>query len=98
VARWERAEARGGSSTRNEVHGHVHDRYTSEKRAGFYKTYIELDSYGALDTLAAAVKDDSSNLGRLVREASAFSDYAWDAPWSNGLYKAVVDATVFDPG
>jgi hypothetical protein len=73
--------------------------YSSEKQAGFYKTYIELDSYGALDALAAAVKDESSELGRLVRESSGFGDYAWDAPWSNGLYKAVVDATVFDvPG
>jgi hypothetical protein len=71
--------------------------YSSEKQAGFYKTYIEVDSYGALDTLAAAVKDGSNELGRLVRESSAFGDYGWDAPWSNGLYKAVVDATIFDP-
>lgn len=70
---------------------------STEKQAGFYKTYIELDSYGALDTLSAAVKDESNELGRLVRESSAFADYAWDAPWSNGLYKAVVDATIFDP-
>ena len=71
--------------------------FSSEKQAGFYKTYIELDSYGALDRLSATVKDESSELGRLVRESSVFGDYAWDAPWSNGLYKAVVDATVFDP-
>jgi hypothetical protein len=70
---------------------------TSEKRSGFYKTYVELDSYGALDRLSAALKDESSEFGRLVRESSVFTDYAWDAPWSNGLYKAVVDSTIFDP-
>ena len=70
---------------------------SSEKRAGFYKTYIEMDSYGAMDTLAAALKDEKSKFGRLVREVSDFSDYDWNAPWSNGIYKAVVDATIFDP-
>ena len=31
--------------------------FTSEKQSGFYKTYLELDSYGAQDRLAAATKD-----------------------------------------
>ncbi|MGH2357336.1 MAG: hypothetical protein ACRDGJ_04910 [Candidatus Limnocylindria bacterium] len=71
--------------------------WSSEKRAGFYKTYIELDSYAAMDTLSAAVKDESSELGGLLRESSKFAEYDWNAPWSNGLYKAVVDATIWDP-
>jgi len=70
---------------------------SSEKRAGFYKTYVEMDSYGAMDTLAAAMKDEKRPLGRLIRAYARFGDYDWNAPWSNGLYKAVVDATIFDP-
>jgi hypothetical protein len=70
---------------------------SSEKRAGFYKTYFELDSYAAQDRMAAANKDASSDFGRLNREFAAFADYDYAAPWSGGLYKAVVDATIFDP-
>ncbi len=70
---------------------------STEKLSGFYKTYLELDSYGALDRLAAANKDAEGDFGRLQREASAFGDYDYNAPWSGGLYKAVVDATIFDP-
>jgi hypothetical protein len=71
--------------------------FTSEKQSGFYKQYLELDSYGGLDRLATANKDASSDFGRLMREGAAFGDYDLAAPWSNGLYKAVVDATIFDP-
>jgi hypothetical protein len=71
--------------------------FSSEKRAGFYRTFVELDSYGAMDTAAAAAKDPNSDFGRLIREQSQFLDYDLDAPWSNGLHKAVVDSTVFDP-
>jgi hypothetical protein len=71
--------------------------YSSEKQAGFYRVFTELDSYAAIDGLAAAAKDAGSDFGRLIREHSAFMDYSWDAPYSNGLHKAVVDATVFDP-
>jgi hypothetical protein len=71
--------------------------FSSEKRAGFYRTFVELDSYGAMDAAAAAAKDPNSDFGRLIREQSQFYDYDLDAPWSNGLHKAVVDATVFDP-
>jgi hypothetical protein len=71
--------------------------FTSEKESGFYKTYLELDSYGAQDRLAAATKDANSEWGRLLREQTAFGDWDYAAPWSAGLYKAVVDATIFDP-
>jgi hypothetical protein len=71
--------------------------FTSEKQSGFYKTYLELDSYGAQDRLAAATKDPNSEFGRLLREQTAFGDWDFAAPWSNGLYKAAVDATIFDP-
>ena len=72
--------------------------YTTEKQSGWYKMYLELDSYGALDALAASMKDGTSEFSRLMREASRFGDYDHAAPWSSGLYKAVVDATVWDPG
>jgi hypothetical protein len=71
--------------------------FTSEKQSGFYKTYLELDSYAAMDRLAEANKDASSDFGRLMRESSRFGDYDLAAPWSNGLYKAVVDAAIWDP-
>ena len=71
--------------------------YSSEKQAGFYRIFMELDSYGALDRFSEAMKDAESEFGRLIREHSAFMELSWDAPYSNGLHKAVVDAAVFDP-
>jgi hypothetical protein len=71
--------------------------FTSDKDSGGYRTFIELDSYAALDRLAAAAKDASSEFGRLNREWSAFGDWDVHAPWSQGLFKAAVDTTMWDP-
>lgn len=71
--------------------------FTSEKQSGWYKMYMELDSYGAMDTMAAEMKNEASDFGRLMRESSRFGDYDHAAPWSSGLYKAVVDASIWDP-
>ncbi len=71
--------------------------FTSDKQAGAYRSFVELDSYAAMDRLAAAAKDPSSEFGRLNREWSGFGDYDTAAPWSQGLFKAVVDATIWDP-
>jgi hypothetical protein len=71
--------------------------FTTDKQSGFYRSFVELDSYAALDRLAAAAKDPASEFGRLNRELSGFGDYDLNAPWSQNLYKAVVDATVWDP-
>ncbi len=71
--------------------------YSSDKQAGSYRSFVELDSYAALDTMAAAAKDASSDFGKLQREWSGFGDYDLAAPWSQGLFKSVVDATVWDP-
>ena len=71
--------------------------FATDKQAGGYRSFVELDSYAALDRLAAAAKDASSEFGRLNREWSGFGDYDLNAPWSNSLFKAVVDATVWDP-
>jgi hypothetical protein len=70
---------------------------SSEKQAGSYKTLIGLDSYGAMDTSAAANKDPKSEFGRLLREVSKFYDLDLAAPWSNTLLKDVIDATIWDP-
>ena len=70
--------------------------FSSEKQAGVYRLFVELDSYAAMDRMAAAAKDGSSDFGRLIREQSRFWDIAWDAPASNGLHKAVADASVWD--
>jgi hypothetical protein len=69
---------------------------STEKQAGFYRVFTELDSYAVMDRLAAAGKDADSDFGRLIREHSGFMDYSWDAPSSSGLHKAVADATIFD--
>ena len=71
--------------------------FTTEKQAGGYKNLIELDSYGAMDALAAANKDPNSDYGRLLREVSGFMDWDLAAPWSNTLMKDILDATVWDP-
>lgn len=71
--------------------------FTTDKQSGNYRVFVELDSYAALDRLAAAAKDPSSEFGRLNREGSGFGDYDVAAPWSHGLHKAVLDATLWDP-
>ena len=71
--------------------------FTTDKQAGGYRSFVELDSYAAMDRLAAAAKDASSDFGRLNREWSGFGDWDLAAPWSQHLYKAVLDATLWDP-
>lgn len=70
---------------------------SSEKAAGSYKALFGLDSYGAMDTQAAANKDPKNAYGRLVRDISQFMDLDHAAGWSNVLMKDVLDATVWDP-
>lgn len=71
--------------------------FSSEKQAGFYKVLVELDSYAAMDAAAAAAKDPKHAWAKLLREGSQFTDLDLAAPWSNGLMKDVVDATIWDP-
>lgn len=70
--------------------------FSSEKGAGTYRTLLELDNYAAIDTLSEAIKDGSSEFGRLVREHSAFGVFDPNTPWSQSLYRSVVDMAVFD--
>lgn len=71
--------------------------FSSEKQAGSYRLLVEIDSYGAMDASAAAMKDSASEWGRLLRDASQFIDMNVAAPWSNGLLKNVLDAAIWDP-
>jgi hypothetical protein len=70
--------------------------FSSEKQSGGYRMLLELDSYAALDAGATASKDPASEWGALVREWSQFLDTDLVAPWSNGLLRNVVDATIWD--
>lgn len=71
--------------------------FTTDKQSGSYRAFIEMDSYGAMDRLAAAAKDGTGDYGRLLREISSLFDYDLNAPWSQGLFKAVTDTTLWDP-
>ncbi|MDX1658805.1 MAG: hypothetical protein R3343_08300 [Nitriliruptorales bacterium] len=68
--------------------------YSSEKQAGQYKTYWRMDSYAAQDAFAAAMRE-GGRFAELVEAATGFTDQRNDAAWSNGLYKAVTDASIW---
>jgi hypothetical protein len=70
--------------------------FSSEKHAGSVRTFVQLDSYEAMDKAAAAAKDPSSPLAQLQEELLGFFDTGNDTDWSNGLHKAMVDATVWN--
>ena len=70
---------------------------STEKTAGFYKFLLELDSYAAMDTIAAAAKDPNNAWAKLLRDSSAFTDLDLNAPWSSTLLKNVIDASIWDP-
>jgi hypothetical protein len=68
--------------------------YSSEKHAGGFRQFFRLDSYGAQDTFAAAMKE-GGEFAQLIEQMSEFVDQEKDAHWSNGLYKAVTDASMW---
>jgi hypothetical protein len=62
---------------------------------GSWRDLFRLDSYAALDRMAAATKEPDSALGRLFREGSRFIDMRrYPERWTHNLFKSVVDATV----
>jgi hypothetical protein len=64
---------------------------------GSWRDLYRLDSYAALDRLAAASKDANSPLGRLQREGYRFLDLnRRPEHWTHNLLKSVVDATVIN--
>jgi hypothetical protein len=53
-----------------------------------------MDSYGAQDAMAAAMREGGA-YAALVDELGRFVDQDRDADWSNGLYKAVTDLSMW---
>jgi hypothetical protein len=64
---------------------------------GSWRDLFRLDSYGAMDRMAAASKDPNSDFGRLAREWNKFVDVSRHPErWTQILLKNVVDATVIN--
>jgi hypothetical protein len=64
---------------------------------GSWRDLFRLDSYGALDRMAAASKDPNTDFGRLAREWNRFVDVSRHPErWTQILLKNVVDATVIN--
>jgi hypothetical protein len=71
--------------------------YGNDLDKGSWRDLFRLDSYAALDRLAAESKDPNSAMGRLLREASRFLDMSRRPErWTHNLLKSVVDATVIN--
>jgi len=66
--------------------------FTSEKDAGAVFTVMRMDSYGAMDRIAAS---PGSRFGELVNELIEFFDQSATAPTSSILLKALTDATLW---
>jgi hypothetical protein len=71
--------------------------FGSDYAGGGWRDLYRIDSYGALDRLAAESKRPGSELARLQRESSRFIDLDRSPErWTHNLYKNVVDATIID--
>ena len=66
----------------------------SHKGVGAVHTFVEMDSYGAQDALAAAGMDADSEYGRLINEYVSFFDQESEN-YTNALYKSVTAATLY---
>jgi hypothetical protein len=71
--------------------------YSSEKHAGGYRQFLRYDSYAAQDAMAAAMKEDEA-FAAMVDAWGEFIDLERGADWSNGLYKAVTDLSIWSHG
>jgi hypothetical protein len=64
---------------------------------GSWRDLFRLDSYAALDRMAAESKDPNSQMGRLLRESIRFVDVTRRPErWTQVLLKNVIDATVIN--
>jgi hypothetical protein len=69
--------------------------YGNELGSGSWRDMFRLDSYAALDRLAAAAKDPDSKLRKLQEDGARFVDMSRSPErWTHNLIKSVVDATV----
>jgi hypothetical protein len=70
--------------------------FGSNPGVGDFHVLEQLDSYAALDTLAAEDKNPDSEYHRLWMETVEFTDFTRGAPMSRTLLKDLVDATVIN--
>jgi hypothetical protein len=68
--------------------------YSSEKHSGGYRQLLRMASYGSQDTLAAAMKEGGA-FATLLEGMTEFIDQDREANWSNGLFKAVTDTSIW---
>jgi hypothetical protein len=69
--------------------------YGTDYGSGSWRDMYRLDSYAALDRLAAASKDPESKLRKLQEQGGRFIDMSRTPErWTHNLVKSVVDATV----
>ena len=68
-----------------------------QKLSGSWRDLFRIDSYAALDRMAAEGRRPGSELARLQRESGRFIDLTRGPErWTHNLYKNVVDATIID--
>ena len=73
--------------------------FGSDYTGGSYRDLFRIDSYGALDRMAAEGRRPGSELSRLNREGGRFIDMKRNPErWTHNLYKNIVDATIIDVG
>lgn len=71
--------------------------FGNDYTGGGWRDLFRIDSYGALDRLAAESKRPDSELARLQRESGRFIDMDRSPErWTHNLYKNVVDATIIN--
>jgi hypothetical protein len=71
--------------------------FGNDYSGGGWRDLFRIDSYGALDRMAAEQRRPESELGRLNRESGRFIDLTRSPErWTHNLYKNVVDATIID--
>ena len=71
--------------------------FGSDYTGGTWRDLFRIDSYGALDRMAAEGRRPGSELARLQRESNRFVDITRSPErWTHNLYKNVVDATIVD--
>jgi len=68
--------------------------YSSEKHAGTYRQLFRMESYGSQDAFSAAMKE-GGEFATLVEAMTEFVDQDREADWSNGLWKAVTDISLW---
>jgi hypothetical protein len=68
--------------------------FQSDKKSGSVHTFVELESYGTQDAMAAAGRDADSVYSKLLNEATSFFDPKSEN-WTQSLYKKATDATLY---